>query len=75
MRVSLVEESSGIIEDAWSNNEGTVILSQDSLTHGKDYTLRFDLFEKEVVQASEDGGECKHAHINLQLLIMDKRLV
>lgn len=48
--MSLVNEKDGIIVDGTTidNNEGSVLLSFDSLIEDKEYIIRYDLYDREI---------------------------
>lgn len=88
MRVSLIDASEGnygILVDGTSldNDLGSVYLEYPSLQDGKEYIIRYDLYDKEVVSNSEELGSmsssstnvmCKLPFVTQELLIIDKKL-
>ena len=65
------------------NDMGSVYLESASLEDGKEYIIRYDLYDKEIVSNSEELGSlsqstsnvmCKLPFITQELLIIDKKL-
>ncbi len=58
MRVTLLTNE-GILVDATSidNNEGAVLLDYDKLQEGTEYTIRYDLYDKELVKNDDIAEE------------------
>lgn len=88
MRVSLIDASQGnygILVDGTSldNDLGSVYLEFPDLEDGREYIIRYDLYDKEIVANNEDLGSlsagssnvmCKLPFITQELFIIDKKL-
>jgi hypothetical protein len=86
MRVTILETKSGsIIVDATSldNDQGYINLESEKIEAGIEYTLRYDLYDKELVSnddmpmlsRSSTNTRCKLPFITQELIIIDKRLL
>lgn len=75
----------GILVDGTSldNDMGSVYLEWPNLQDGKEYIIRYDLYDKEIVSNGDDLGSlsasttnvmCKLPFITQELLIIDKKL-
>ena len=83
--MTLLDNKGGILVDGTSieHNSGTVLLSLDELQGGHGYTVRYDLYDKEIVTSEDDvedsmgsasGITCKLPFVTQELLIIDKKL-
>ena len=84
MRVSLLDELGAILVDATSvdDNEGLVKLDYLRLLPNKNYTIKYEFFDKQLVsnwdtaqENSLSGVQCRLPFIVQELLIQDRRLV
>ncbi|CDW81429.1 laminin subunit alpha-like [Stylonychia lemnae] len=86
MRVSLVNKGSekGILADASSldYNQGSINIEYVELQEGVEYTVRYDLYDKELISSGDVGERsqskstvmCQLPFVTQELLVIDKKL-